>query len=287
MKQIDNSIEESLEKEEMPSTIKKSFNYEENDPISDSKVRKLSYSDSEEDFCQNEFEKNEGINKNEELKNTMEQFFGYEKVENTQIDQNIEESTQKQRFDDNECIDKGNSERQRDGIKLLTRILNSRTKIMKINALNLIHIETVSKKYTGKIQSAAEMVDKMSKFSRNFIAVNSLNAVFTKKRLKNIMNKFNIWKNLSLKYTYQDQSIGDLEFQKEQENKILLAYKDSAKKLENIEQKYSQENQNLRNQLQESFKEIELKNSELKTQKNTIRNLESLSNPVSEAICPK
>ena len=103
--------------------------------------------------------------------------------------------------------------------------------------LNKLHIETVSKRYTGKIQSAAEMVDKMSKFSRNFIAVNSLNAVFAKKKLKNLMSKFNTWKNLTQKYSYQDQSSLNSESQKESENKILLAYKESSKKLEKIEQR--------------------------------------------------
>ena len=54
-----------------------------------------------------------------------------------------------------------------------------------------------------------------------------------------------------------------------------------------IEQKYSEENQMFRNKLQEALKELEAKKSEIKKHKKTIKNLESLSNTVSEAVCPK
>jgi hypothetical protein len=49
--------------------------------------------------------------------------------------------------------------------------------------------------YLGfKISNAANMVDKMSKFSRTFISLNSLNYLFNTKFSKLLSNKFSIWK---------------------------------------------------------------------------------------------
>ena len=70
-------------------------------------------------------------------------------------------------------------------------------------------------------------------------------------------------------------------------DKILQAYKDSSRKLELIEQKYSEENLILKEKLQRALKGLEEKEMEIKKQKKKIKNLESLSNTVSEAVCPR
>lgn len=89
---------------------------------------------------------------------------------------------------------------------------------------------------------------------------------------------------LESKHTSNNLAI--TQYQKESETKILQAYKDSSQKLELIEQKYSEENQMLKLQLEEALDQINSKSSEIKKLKKNIKNLESVSQ-VNEVICPK
>lgn len=146
----------------------------------------------------------------------------------------------------------------------------------------------MASKFSSKIQGAAAMVDKMSKFSRNFIAVHSINSVFTKKNQKVLQKKFMEWKYLCEKAKITENSQVSSKSQLDAESKILEAYKASAEKLELIESKYSAENQKLRQQLEKALDDLQSKSNELKKANKTVKNLENLlNNQVNEAICPK
>jgi hypothetical protein len=95
------------------------------------------------------------------------------------------------------------------------------------------------------------------------------------------------WKCFSVASKFKSESDQVAKQQQESELKILQACKDSNRKLEMIEEKYSAENQRLKEKLEEATEQLKIKNSEIKKQKKTIKNLESLSNTVNEAVCPK
>ena len=140
IRNVENCMMESNEKEdrEMPSTIKKSFNYEENDLVSTSKVRKLSFFGSEdEDPSENEFDNNVELKQTKEMKDAMEQFFGYEKVEDSPVDKINSELPQNQNLaleNNKNNINRERSEKKREGIKVLLRILDIQTKMRRMNA---------------------------------------------------------------------------------------------------------------------------------------------------------
>ncbi|CAI2378064.1 unnamed protein product [Moneuplotes crassus] len=260
------------ESEEKPSAIKKSFNY---DQPAGEKFRKLNYSDSEDgEFYKNDFQQK--MQEDPEVQDTMQQFFGYEKV-----DKPIPYVPEKASEHPKRCYNK-----KSDALLNMAKIMTNYKRIQMLHCFKKLNLEVVVGKYTHKIQSAAAMVDKMSKFSRNFIAINSLSSVFKKKSIKNLAKRFQHWKCLT-KLSSQSQKEKTQELHSESEQKILNAYKDSVAKLEMIEQQYSQENNKLRNQLQGALKEVDSQKSLITTQKKTIKNLESLSNTVSEAVCPR
>ena len=72
--------------------------------------------------------------------------------------------------------------------------------------------------------------------------------------------------------------------EQESQAKILEAYRTSSEKLELIEQKYSQENQNLREKLNLSINELNNRANEIKQLRGKIKSLESFQQPVNEAV---
>jgi len=48
--------------------------------------------------------------------------------------------------------------------------------------------------FSTKLQTASATMDKMNKFSRTFISLNSLSALVQKRKLKIIAKKFNAWR---------------------------------------------------------------------------------------------
>lgn len=171
----------------------------------------------------------------------------------------------------------------------LGRILKTKYRAVVHKALTTWKTRCIWYKYEEKIQAAAKMVDKMSKFSRNFISVNSINAYAAKAVQKALMKKFLHWKYVVLadKLDAHNDKNSIEQYQRESEEKILLAYRESSQKLEMIEQKYSKENQMLREKLEQSLTELNVRASEIKKLKKQVKNLESWSQQVNEAICPK
>ena len=160
----------------------------------------------------------------------MQQFFGYENIKDKEKEP--EKNTNEE--EDNTQIDKDilkddKINKQRQAMKMIFQIITSKIKSTEMSVLKNWQIDTVAGRYTNKIQSAAAMVDKMSKFSRNFIAVNSLNAVLAKKQLKRKIRRFSHWKNLTIESLIKKPLSEESKIQKESEEKILQAYKDSSK----------------------------------------------------------
>ncbi|CDW87453.1 UNKNOWN [Stylonychia lemnae] len=110
--------------------------------------------------------------------------------------------------------------------------------------------------YESKLKNAAMMVDKMSKFSRSFISLNSLSQIIQKNKQRVIAKSFIKWiKNTAPKQIAKQQdSSNDKEFirqlqdqlnQKDQEiykmEQMFKEYSNWKQKLEQIEQKMKQE----------------------------------------------
>lgn len=99
-----------------------------------------------------------------------------------------------------------------------------------------------------------------------------------------MLKKFSKWKYESKADQILENSETSKHSQKESEEKILEAYRESSKKLELIEQKYSTENSSLRRQLNQSNSELKERNDEIKKLLKKIKNLESVSNSVNEVV---
>ena len=62
-----------------------------------------------------------------------------------------------------------------------------------MQAFNKWKVQNLREFYGTKLKNAAMMVDKMSKFSRSFISINSLNAIIQKNRQRIIAKSFLKW----------------------------------------------------------------------------------------------
>jgi hypothetical protein len=61
------------------------------------------------------------------------------------------------------------------------------------NALAQWREFAIRDQYSGKLQNAAAMVEKMSKFSRSYISINALSSIILKRRHRLISRAFNRW----------------------------------------------------------------------------------------------
>lgn len=72
---------------------------------------------------------------------------------------------------------------------LLTKLCSLKLK----NGLAQWREFAIRDQYSGKLQNAAVMVEKMSKFSRSYISINALSTIVHKSRHRLISKAFNKW----------------------------------------------------------------------------------------------
>jgi len=163
---------------------------------SNKNLNKLEYSDSsdhEDEFYKNNFNEEDEDPRDMshiDVQDPMLVLFGNDRDQNNSIQiPQIQKSQSVQNPQrSNQSSDRKNS------LNRACRILANKTKYKLSNSFQKWYVELVASKFTNKIQSAASMVDKMSRFSRNFIAINTLSGLLAKRKQKVITTKFSHWK---------------------------------------------------------------------------------------------
>lgn len=73
--------------------------------------------------------------------------------------------------------------------------MNKKEKEQKLKAFHSLKENQIKQFFSNKLQTASQTMDRMNKFSRTFISLNSLAALVQKRKVKTLAKNFSQWKS--------------------------------------------------------------------------------------------